>query len=102
MWEQALPELGIRALLVNDKVLDNSVPCDDGFEVTPGTSEEPVDLGAPAAGRGFFTAERICTVGKTAACSLRRAVRCDSIPAALVSVARVGPSGAKARGSLWS
>jgi len=34
--------------------------------------------------RGFFSAERMRTVGKTPACSRRRVVRCDSIPAALV------------------
>jgi hypothetical protein len=49
-------------------------------------------------GRGFSSAGRIRTVGKTPGCSRRRAVRCDSISAALVSsVACAGPRGLKPR-----
>ncbi len=51
MRKQKLLDFVIRAAFVNDKVFRDGVPRNHGLEVVPGTSEEPINLGASATGR---------------------------------------------------
>ena len=50
MWEQSLPYLCVRTVFVNCKLFGDGVTCDDGLEVVPSTSKEPINLCAPAVG----------------------------------------------------